>query len=306
MANYIDPFPDIGFKRIFGQEFSKPLLIDFLNNLLIGEKRIVNLKFLDKEQPPIFVDDRSLIYDIYCELDNDEKIIVEMQNCEQSFFKRRSIYYVSEAIARQGEKGPKWQYDIKGVYLIAFLNFRRPDIGEEFRTDVMLMNKKSKEIFSDKLRLVYLQLPLFEKGVDECENDFDRWIYVLKNMETIKRLPWAAQNSVFQKLAEIADVSSLTKEERLHYDEALRKYRDTLCVLEGAELRGEKRGEAKGLAKGLAKGRAEGLAKGREEGLAKGRAEERIEIARNMKADGMSIELIQKYSGLSPEEIAQL
>ena len=302
MANYINPFTDIGFKRIFGQELSKPLLIDFLNNLLIGEKRIVNLKFLDKELPPVFVDDRSLIYDIYCELDDNEKIIVEMQNCEQSFFKRRSIYYVSEAIARQGEKGPDWQYDIKGVYLIAFLNFRRPDIGEEFRTDVMLMNKKSKEIFSDKLRLVYLQLPLFEKGVDECENDFDRWIYVLKNMETIKRLPWAAQNSVFQKLAEIADVSSLTKEERLHYDEALRKYRDTLCVLESAEQRGLKKGREEG----LAEGRAEGLAKGRAEGLAKGRAEERIEIARNMKAKELPVDLIAECSGLSPEEIANL
>ena len=125
-------------------------------------------------------------------------------------------------------------------------------------------------------------------------------------MDTIKRLPWAAQNSVFQKLAEIADVSSLTKEERLHYDEALRKYRDTLCVLEGAEQRGLKRGLAKGReewrAEGLAKGRAEGLAEGR----TKGRTEERLEIARNMKADGMSIELIQKYSGLSPEEIAKL
>ena len=302
MANYINPFTDIGFKRIFGQELSKPLLIDFLNNLLIGEKRIVNLKFLDKELPPVFVDDRSLIYDIYCELDDNEKIIVEMQNCEQSFFKRRSIYYVSEAIARQGEKGPKWQYDIKGVYLIAFLNFRRPDIGEEFRTDVMLMNRKSKEIFSDKLRLVYLQLPLFEKGVDECENDFDRWIYVLKNMETIKRLPWAAQNSVFQKLAEIADVSSLTKEERLYYDVALRKYRDTLCVLESAEQRGVKRG----LAKGREEGRAEGLAKGRAEGLAKGRAEGQIETARNMKAKGLAIDLIAACSGLSPEEIERL
>ena len=121
-------------------------------------------------------------------------------------------------------------------------------------------------------------------------------------METIKRLPWAAQNSVFQKLAEIADVSSLTKEERLHYDEALRKYRDTLCVLESAEQRGVKRGREEGLAKGLAKGREEGRA----EGLAEGRAEGRLEIARNMKADGMSIELIQKYSGLSPEEITKL
>ena len=134
----------------------------------------------------------------------------------------------------------------------------------------------------------------FEKGVDECENDFDRWIYVLKNMETIKRLPWAAQNSVFQKLAEIADVSSLTKEERLYYDEALRKYRDTLCVLESAEQRGLKRGREEGLAKGLAKGRAEGLAEGR------------IETARNMKAKGLPVDLIAECSGLSPEEIAKL
>ena len=130
----------------------------------------------------------------------------------------------------------------------------------------------------------------FEKGVDECENDFDRWIYVLKNMETIKRLPWAAQNSVFQKLTEIADVSSLTKEERLYYDEALRKYRDTLCVLESAEQRELKRGREEGQVKGLAKGRAE----------------ERIEIARNMKAKGLAIELIAACSGLSPEEIEQL
>ena len=126
--------------------------------------------------------------------------------------------------------------------------------------------------------------------MDECENDFDRWIYVLKNMETIKRLPWAAQNSVFQKLAEIADVSSLTKEERLYYDVALRKYRDTLCVLESAEQRGLKRG----LAKGREEGRAEGLAKGR------------AETARNMKAKGLAIDLIAACSGLSPEEIERL
>ena len=121
-------------------------------------------------------------------------------------------------------------------------------------------------------------------------------------METIKRLPWAAQNSVFQKLAEIADVSSLTKEERLHYDEALRKYRDTLCVLESAEQRGLKKGREEG----LAEGRAEGLAKGRAEGLAKGRAEERIEIARNMKAKELPVDLIAECSGLSPEEIGKL
>ena len=92
MATYMNPFSDVGFKRIFGQEFSKPLLIDFLNNLFYGQLHIVDLKFLDKEQLGIFDQDRSLIYDVYCELDTGEKIIVEMQNCKQGNFKSRSIY----------------------------------------------------------------------------------------------------------------------------------------------------------------------------------------------------------------------
>lgn len=174
MAKYLNPFTDIGFKRIFGQEFSKPLLIDFLNNLLEGEKKIVDLKFLDKEQPAVYERDRSLIYDIYCTTDKGENIIVEMQNREQPFFKKRSIYYIAESIARQGEKGPEWRYNIKAVYLVAFLNFSLGDIGEKFRTDVALMDMQSKELFSEDMRLIYLQLPYFKKGAEECENDFER------------------------------------------------------------------------------------------------------------------------------------
>ena len=246
MARYINPFTDVGFKRIFGQELSKPLLIDFLNNLLKGEKTIVDLRFLDKEQPALFKEDRSLIYDVFCELENGEQIIVEMQNCNQAYFKNRSIYYVSEAIARQGERGVDWQFNIKAVYLIAFLNYRLPDIGDEFRTDAMLMDKKSKAEFSDKIRLVYLQLPLFQKEAEACENDFDRWIYVLKNMETFNRLPWMAKDSVFHRLSEIADVSAMTKEERQKYDYAIRKYRDNLCVYEGVLQTGRAEGRAEG------------------------------------------------------------
>ena len=274
MARYINPFTDVGFKRIFGQELSKPLLIDFLNNLLKGEKTIVDLRFLDKEQPALFKEDRSLIYDVFCELESGEQIIVEMQNCNQAYFKNRSIYYVSEAIARQGERGVDWQFNIKAVYLIAFLNYRLPDIGDEFRTDARLMDKKSKAEFSDKIRLVYLQLPLFQKEAEACENDFDRWIYVLKNMETFNRLPWMAKDSVFHRLSEIADVSAMTKEERQKYDYAIRKYRDNLCVYEGA--------------------------------LQRGRAEERTKMALKMKADGMPLDLIIKYSGLSADEINAL
>lgn len=108
MGKFINPFTDVGFKRIFGQEISKPLLLDFLNNLLKGEKSIRNIKFLDKEQLAEYKGDRSLIYDIFCETDEGERIIVEMQNREQPNFADRCLYYFSQAVSRQGERGSGW------------------------------------------------------------------------------------------------------------------------------------------------------------------------------------------------------
>ena len=244
MAKYINPFTDMGFKRIFGQEFSKPLLLDFLNNLLYGERIIQDLRFLDKEQTALYEGDRTIIYDIYCTTNNGEHIIVEMQNRDQPNFKKRSIYYISEAISRQGKRGTDWRYDIKAVYLIAFLNFELNDIGPNFRTDVALMDMETRKVFSTDLRMIFLQLPMFKKKPEECDNDFDRWIYVLKNMEALTRLPWAANKSVFERIAEIADISALSKEERIKYEKAIKQYRDTLCVMEGAERKGEQRTRA--------------------------------------------------------------
>ena len=230
MSKFINPFTDIGFKRIFGQEISKPVLIAFLNALLAEERNIVDVQFLDKEQPGESADDKSLIYDVYCKLENGDHIIVEMQNKSQPYFKNRSVYYVARSISRQGEPGPEWRYDVKAVYLIALLNFKREDISNEFRTDVALMDMKRKTLFSDKVRLVYLQLPFFTKELDECETLFEKLIFVLKHMDILQRMPWLAQDAVFQKLASIADVASLTKQERLAYDENLRKYRDTIAA----------------------------------------------------------------------------
>ncbi len=283
MARFINPFTDIGFKRIFGQEISKPLILDFLNSLLAGEEHITNITFLDKEQPALFEDDRSLIYDIYCETDKNENIIVEMQNKSQPYFKNRSVYYVSEAIARQGEKGADWQYKIDAVYLVAFLNFCPMDFDKQFRTDVGLIDKKSGKVFSDKARMTFMQLPLFTKEADECDTDFDKWIYVLKNMETLTRLPWAAKSSVFKRLEQIADVASLSRQERMKYDVGLRKYRDTLSVLEGAKQ--------DGMAQGMAQGRAEGI------------QNEKAETAKRLSAIGMDINTIAIATGLSEKEV---
>ena len=286
MGKFINPFTDVGFKRIFGQEISKPVLVAFLNALLVEEHTIVDVKFLDKEQVGLSDGDRSLIYDIYCETDTGEHIIVEMQNKYQPYFKKRSIYYVSRSIVEQGERGSQWKYDIKAVYLVAFLNFKLSDISQDFRTDVALMDMKKRTVFSDKVRLIYLQLPYFTKEADDCENVFERIIYVLKHMDILQRMPWMAQDAVFKKLSEIAEVASLNSEERRRYDESLRHYRDTLVVMEGQYLEGE--------------------AKGRAEGEAKGKQEKATAIARNLKAMGLSVEDIEKATGLSADEISSL
>ena len=290
MGKFVNPFTDIGFKRIFGQEVSKPLLLDFLNNLLKGERKITDLTFLDKEQPADYRDDRSLIYDIFCLTDTGEKIIVEMQNKEQPHFADRCLYYYSQAVSRQGERGADWNYQIDAVYLVAFVNFHMEGLADNFRTDVVLMNKQRGVIFSDKERFIFLQLPVFKKEAEECNDDFERWIYVLKNMEILDRMPWAAKDSVFRKLAEIGEVSNMTKDERIEYDAALRHYRDTLNVMRGAED----------------KGRQQGLTEGRQQGLTEGRQQANMQTAKNLIAMGLTVDQIAKATGLSREEIIKL
>ena len=232
MGKFINPFTDLGFKRIFGQEFSKPVLLAFLNALLEGERRIVDLQYLDKEKVGISDADRSLIYDVLCTTDTGEFVIVEMQQRSQYFFKDRSIYYVSRSIVEQGVRGRDWNYDIKAVYFSALLAFKMTDAPQTLRVDVALMDMKIHTVFSDKVRMVFLQLPFFNKEVDDCTNDFERFLYVLKNMDILQRMPFEAQNAVFSRMAEIAELASLDSDERRQYDRDLKSYRDTNAVME--------------------------------------------------------------------------
>ena len=139
-------------------------------------------------------------------------------------------------------------------------------------------------------RFIYLQLPFFHKSEEECENDFERWIYVLKNMETLQRMPFKARKAVFEKLEQIVDIASLSKEERIKYDESIKVYRDNLVTLDFA----------------LTKGYRQGLEKGMAEGLEKGRAEMNRENALKLKEQGVSPEIISRVTGLSLETIEAL
>lgn len=277
MGKFINPFTDFGFKKIFGQEISKDLLIDFLNDLLVGERVITDLTFLNNEQLPELKDERGVIYDIYCVTDTGEKIIVEMQNKSQVYFKERALYYLSKAILRQGEVGHEWKFDIKAVYGVFFMNFILAD-NVQLRTDVILVDRETGKLFSDKLRPIFIALPQFNKDETECQNDFERWIYILKNMETLKRMPFKARKAVFKKLEDIADVSSLSREDRERYENSVDAYRTNLCVMDAAKL------------------------EGREEG----REEATITIARNLKAQGVPTDVIVQSTRLPLEVIEKL
>ena len=274
---------------------TKDLLIDFLNALLAGERQVKDIHFLDKELLPVFEKDRGLIYDVYCTDENGEQFIVEMQNKEHANFRERTLYYLSQAISRQGEKGLEWKFDLKAVYGVFFLNFSLTDFPHKLRTDIVLADRDTHELFTDKMRYIFIELPSFTKEEDDCETDFERWIYVLKNMETLQRLPFKARISVFKKLEQIVDIASMSKEDRIKYDESIKVYRDQLVTMEYQW----QQGWAEGKAEGIAQGKAEGLAQGK----AEGEATARLNYARSMKAAGIAPDLIAQITGLSIETI---
>ena len=310
MGKYINPFTDWGFKRLFGQEFSKDLLISFLNDLLVGELQVKNVVFKDKEELPSTKDQRGIIYDVYCETDKGERFILEMQNRWQPNFLDRSICYACRSVLEQVDKGKKERenaYRFLPIYTVCFMNYM-PGHEElsKFRTDIVLADKESGEIASNKLRFIYLVLPLFKKNVDECVTDFDKWIYVLKHMEALSRMPFTAQKEIFKQMEEYADSHRLTRKEWEAYENSLWIARDNMACMAAAENAAKE----KGMAEGRAEGRAEGMAKGMAEGMAKGMAEGKtkaiIETAKRLLNMGLDMEQVAQGTGLSIEEVRKL
>ena len=314
MGRFINPFTDVGFKRIFGQEVNKPLLISFLNSLFAGEKVITDIHFLNKEMLGINVEDRNSIYDVYCTSDTGEHFIVEMQNRNHKNFKNRAVYYVSKAITWQGERGPEWVFDLKAVYGIFFMNFRQKGWEDKLRLEGLVIDPDSHKVLLDTTHYIFLQLPAFQKEESECETDFERWIYVLKNMDTLDRLPFKARMAVFKRLEDIVEIAALSKEDRLRYEESVKVHRDNLAVeayaletgWEKGHEEGWNEGHKEGWNLGLEVGKAEGHKEGWNLGKTEGERNANLKNAYNLKQLGVSIEIIAQATGLTEEEIKQL
>jgi len=286
---YISPFTDFGFKKLFGTEMNKDILMDFLNELLKKDQgKIIDLNYLPLEQLGRSIDTRKAIFDIYCENKKGEKFIVELQKAPQNYFKDRSIYYSTFPIQQQAQKG-KWDFKLEAVYTIGILDFvfaEDQDDQEVFHHEVKLVDQSTQKVFYDKLTYIYLEMPKFKKTEQELETHFDKWLYVLRNLEDLTKRPEKLQEKIFAKLFEQAEIANYSEQEYTEYEHSLKVYRDLNNVIETAESKGEKRGKA--------------------EGRAEGKAEGKLEIARAMLLKGLEIDFIAEITQLSKEEIEKL
>lgn len=289
-TKYVDPMLDLSFKKIFGTDPNKDLLIAFLNEIFKGRKCIVDLVYNKNEHHGNNKEEGSAVFDLLCTGDKGEKFLIEVQHSRPLNFKKRAIFYTSRLISEQAPKGKMkdWLYDITEVYFVGILE---NDITGDSRYlhDICLCYRDTREIFYDELGYTFIELSNFVKTKDELESDLDNWLYSLKHLSEMDNLPPHLQKTIFEKLYNIAEYSLMTKEEQQIYDQELKRKWDNAAVKAQQLLELEE-----------AKARAE------EQGKIEGRTEEKREIAQSLKKMGLSPEKIAEATGLSIEEINAL
>jgi predicted transposase/invertase (TIGR01784 family) len=273
---YINPFTDFGFKKIFGEEANKDLLIDFLNELLTDKGKIIDLTYLKSEHLGATDLDRKAIFDLYCENEKGEKFIVEMQRAKQDYFKDRSLYYATFPIQEQAKKGD-WNYQLNGVFSIAITDFIFDD-SEANKTkllhDIRLIERETQKIFYDKLRFIYVEIKKFDKKLEDIETHFEKWLYILKNLVKINEIPPKLQERVFKKLFQIAEIAQFDEKQLRSYRDSEKNYLDFTASLKTS--------------------------------FREGKEERETEIAKNLIKLGLSNEVISKATGLTHAQIDQL
>ena len=318
---YVNVFTDFGFKKLFGEKPSKPLLLDFLNELLIEQEGpIKNITYLNTEHLGSSPLDRRAIFDIYCENEKGEKFIVELQKAKQSYFKDRTLFYATFPIQEQAKQND-WDFKLKAVYTVAILDFVFEEDKADthkYRYDVKLTDIETCKVFYDKLTFIYLELPKFKKKIDELSTNFEKWLFVLKNLHKLNKIPDQLKEERFEKLFAIAEVAHFTREELKSYEDSKKFYRDIKNSMdtafeEGKEAgieEGLKQGEIKGLKKGKSVGVKEGKLKGMNLGMKAGQIEGKkamiVEIIRKGVSNNMSVETLTQLTGLTEKEVLDI
>ena len=315
LAPFVNLRSDVGFKAVFADRNNKDILIGVLNQILPPEARIEDIKeYSDREQRRDVPYGKKTVLDLVCVDRDDRTFVVEMQASEEDFFFERCVYYASGLYHLELSDGVRYK-GLRPVYVVSFLNYRlRHDDESLWDTDHFISNwrfteKRTGMVADQTISVIFVEMTLFTKTLEECVTEFDRLFYIFKNSDGFQRIPeWIEEaGGISMRLAEACEVAAFDKEKKLKYEIDKMNEWDILAQREFAERKGFEAGyadgEAKGIADGMAKGMAKGMAEGKAEGKAEGLVEGRLEVAKALLASGMPIERIELYTKLSKEQI---
>ena len=283
VGTYVDLMFDKGFKRIFGKESNKDLLINLLNEIL-PELKIRDLTFINTEQQGLALESKNSTFDVYCTTDDGTKVVVEVQVKNQHNFAERALYYASLPILDSLNSGD--DYRMVPVYVVALLDFEieKHPAGEEetYEYRYSIREDKTGSLLTDVLHFVFIEIGKFKKKEKELVTNKDKWYFCFRDMYRLERMPEALKSKLFERLFHVTEIESLPKEERIKYIKEMTTERDIRNQIVYARDMGILEGEAKG------------------------RAEGKAEDALAMLANGLDIALISKCTGLSEQQIREL
>jgi predicted transposase/invertase (TIGR01784 family) len=274
---FVDPKNDVAFRKIFGDENKKEILISFLNNILDFSgtgKEITDIAIKNPYQVPKLKELKETILDIKAIDKRNIHYIIEMQMFHTTAFEKKVLYYVGKAYYQQlnrAEDYPK----LNQVIFLGFLNFKLFHSNPDYATRHIILDEKTNDHYFQDFELNFVELPKFTKTLEELKDVKEKWIYFVKHAGSMKMIPRELQEpKELREAFESAKQMKWSKEELEAYDSR------------GIYIQDER-------------GRIEYA-------LQEGKIEGKIETARKMLADSLPIETISKYTGLAIDEIEKL
>ena len=300
LAPFVNLRSDVGFKAVFADRNNKDILIGVLNQILPPEARIEDIKeYSDREQRRNVPYGKKTVLDLVCVDRDDRTFVVEMQASEEDFFFERCVYYASGLYHLELSDGVRYK-GLRPVYVVSFLNYRlRHDDESLWDTDHFISHwrfteKRTGMVADQTISVIFVEMTLFTKTLEECVTEFDRLFYIFKNSDGFQRIPeWIEEaGGISRRLAEACEVAAFDKEKKLKYE---------IDKMNEWDIQAQKEYAVR---KGLEEGLQKGLREGREEGLEQGREETRLSIARKLFEAGTPVDVIVNCTGVDDGTIA--
>ncbi|GFR06936.1 uncharacterized protein TNCT_698041 [Trichonephila clavata] len=283
LSKFLDPKNDLSFKKIFGSEKNKNILIHFLNDILgfSGGNEIKEIEFLSTIMDPEIASDKQSIVDVLCKDSIGHRFVIEMQLARDKGFEKRAQLYAAKAYSRQLDKSGNY-IDLQKVFFIAISNCNLLPDEVDYVSTHNIRDVKTNGHYLKDFQFVFIELPKFTKSrVEQLESIVDRWLFFFKY----------AEETTDEDLRKIAEKAPIIK---LAYDE-LDKFRWNEKDLIAYEERIMDLRKEEGI-----------LAQKLDDATEKGRQEERIEVAKNLLKAGVSIDIIAQTTGLTVNEVKDL